>query len=988
MKKAKDLCVSTKHQNQIERADNRTNQRLWDVFIGPSLQDDLLPVPHLFERKDGNYSHAEMEELLAKAERNALEPGQDEYSALCEQTEFFTNPLKLAEFDASKRIPGKRSGYTPPGERISNGGWIALTFEYDGETPEDLETQLDWFAGKRETCRFQKAHTALSGFADYRGYSAVFSGSKSVHIHTIWDTRHLSAELSKAATVSIRKLWHGDVPDHDLASLHWIVWAEVAAIINDNLGTNVPFDPALRNYTQKRRFPWGIRTFTKAVPLHSFDVGDQISQTVLQEHLAKKTLAPIGSEPMFSFAKSLQTSQVRRHGCNKPSQRQFKTAATAEVLQLLQDYLSDSGWGEYPKPVRLDFDGTNNVVYFQNNRHDVHPSTFVRGDFRKLYLAGRGSPSGDVFLPNELTLDETLDLLIPSNTHLLEKRDNLRKQRLPIGLERFRQSAVDQWSARREAGRLFKNIGNRSGVTLVQAHEGLGKTYALFSGLMEHRWDADAERFQNKERADSTGANQSDVAYHRGPTIIACGSYDQLSEKSRELLSVENAPASVVILKSISKLYAEARENCSVQQALTKLDAGKEGFPHLLAAIQDTQPEVYAEMKRLRDQPWLNSKGAAQFRHDAVVVMVHSMLKVWPHALFARAFLHPEFPDDFDISTVKNYADQMNPFRVIYDEVGWEDLVAVVPEADRDLAYRIRSDCRATSQQDWDEASLPDRTSAYARSGTADLTFDEVDELIRLKLTVKHRYHVDAASYPFGKGPADKNFYAKAHGATYYCRPYRWFNSLGCPVIILTTEDLPRLVGQSIARSSNPAKPFHTIRLTETPHILPDRVQLRFDERARMARKADGEEEPLASVIDLAKELLSDGYDFVISDGLGAIGQPYEGSVSSHVSARGRNDLQGKKIASIMTYPSLEQYKRLCILAKAMVLTNPISIAMRDQAYQSFGRNLGFRRKQGQRHDLHSLYIKASLFKELRRLSGQMDKRLSPDRYECVLVAK
>lgn len=988
MKTPADLNLSPKYRQQLERARHRGSSEFFTNVIIATIeaaQNGQIPgYPHLFHRTDGSFSDVEMGEILEAAVDDG---GETDISSAIAATELFTNPLGVADYDASRRVPGKLSGWTPPNQRVVNAGWMVLTYEFDGIDRTDLEMQLDWFAGKVENCRFATVHRALSDYADYRGYCAVFSGHKSVHIHTLWDIRHLAKDLIRSAPRSVQKLWDGDVPDRDLIGLHRIVWAEVAGTINQQLGTSITFDPRLQSYLQKRRSPGGIRRITKDMPLHGFVAGDDIEQIVLQERISTRTLAPAKSPAMINFAKSRSITRCNRDARRNPSRRAVVPDKSDEIVALLQTYLREHGWDEYPKPVGVEFDGTNNMVFFKNNPADMHPSTLVRGDFRRLLGAGRGAPSSDLFLPNDLTLDESLDLLAPPNTSFVPVQSQRTRGQLPLGQNRFPMKAKDKGSARIEASRIIQQAAQAPGVVLVQAAEGTGKTHALFASLVEQRWDDDAERYHT---AMERGVEPTSF---KGPTIIACSSYFQIEEKRDELLNLDNAPASVVVLHSVSFLYKTALSDFKGIMPLTNAEAGNLGFQHRLQAIQATQPDVYSRMKELRDDAWRSRDGQVRFRDDAVVIMVHDLIKVWPHAEFTKAFLHPDFSDDFDLSNVRKYSQRMQPYRVIYDEVAWHDLATVVPEARVQLAWSIRDACFAATGKEWDESPLPDRVVAYRAGMTGastddnQLSFEDIDGLIRLKFQPKDRHIVNTKRYPFGKGTDEHNIYAKTQGSAYYCKALRWPRSLGCPVVILTTEDLPRLVARGITGDISIKTNFTIINLTHTPHLFRDTVPLVFDERARMPRKPGGPTSgSQGSVVDLAEELLADGFDFVISDGLREIDKSLSDQVSSHRSARGRNDLQGQRIATILTYPGVQQYSDIAILGAAFDIDDPVSTALRDTVYQDLGRNLGFRYTPDQPVDAHVVVIKPSLFSNLNQLSGQSNSDLGHDRYLFQIV--
>ncbi|WP_306142630.1 hypothetical protein [Roseibium sp. MMSF_3412] len=984
-----ELAISPKHKKQLERAQNRYSNDLAEKYLIETFDrfrnEETEGFPHLFKREKGAFMHFDLMKMLDDCEKDN---GDFDWDAIQQQSTLFCNPLGEGEYDQNKRIPGKSSGGTPPGQRIVNAGWLCLTYEYDGLDGADLEMQLDWFAGKPENCSFAKVHSALSKYPDYRGYCVVFSGHKSLHIHTVWDIRHLSKELSQNTTKPIKTLWSGDVPDEALGPLYRMAWADVAEVITDKLDTNITFDTRLRSLVQKRRSPWGVRTISKSGNIHGFHVGDQVVQTVVQERINNSVPRGAKNAPLFSINKYNKVAPLMRDSQRRPSNRAVRCDARSAVIDKLKTYLADQWGSGFPEPVEIQFDGIHNILFFRNDVHDIHPSTMVQGDFRRLILAGRGAPAGDVFLPNDLSLDETLDLLFPEDSSEFVSHQSRRLRDRMIGPRRFAAKATDKESARNEAGRILRCVSDFSGLTLVQAPEGLGKTYALLNSAMELRWDEDAVRYQNAVARGDT------PELTKGFTVVSCSSYLQLHEKRDELLHMPDSPANAIVLPSISKIYHEALEQFPEQTALTTRDAGDHEYRSLIEAIQAIQPHVYARMKVLRDELWKCEDGTARFQSDAFVFMVHDLLKVWPHALYTRAFLHPEFQDEFDPDEAKPYADQMLPYRVIFDEVSWNDLVVVYDEEIVLFAASVREQCKKPSGKGWDDATLSERTHAYGvtlqKTGVSrkDFGFEDCDAIVRLNFKAEDRFAVDTETIPFGKGRSDKNIYAVTHGNAYYSKSLRWFRSLGCPVIILTTEDLPRLIAKAINQTASNADKITIINLTNTPHLQRDTVDLVLEERVRGPRKQTGDfEKSDQSVVELAEELLANGWDHVISDKLGNAKDKFEpGTTMTHVAARGRNDLVGKRIATFATYPSVNEFERLNVLGVAFDIANPIAVSFRDKIYQDLGRNLGFRYVPGQTESMHAVFIKPSLFRDINKLSCEGIEGIGYDRYNFRLL--
>ncbi|WP_136440724.1 hypothetical protein [Pacificoceanicola onchidii] len=975
MRSIDDLKISEAHKSQLRRARVREQNDLGLKWIARGLKSNAAAFPHLFRREGGSFLDFDLDEMIQEHRIGEMEL---DWPAFFSDAVLFTNPLAKGEYDPNKRVPGKHSGGTPPSQRIVNGGWLVLTFEVDSTTIGELEMQLDWFAGKPDICAFSKVHAALSKYADYRGYSVIFSGNKSLHIHIVFDIRHLSKGLLPHQR-RYRALWKKDVSGAALAELHRLVWLEAAGIIQAQLNTQAKFDPKLSSYIQKRRSPWGVRTLIKPSKLQGFSVGDQVGQVVLQERLANRTLAPLGAPALFDADKIKGFSAVARTLTRMPSANRVQSVNAKQVLAELQSYLKNYGWCDYPKPVDLRFDGEHNIVFFKNDASDVHPSTIVRGDYRRLLAAGRGASPKPAFLPNNLTLDQTLELLpsvaatTPTNTRSVT--------RLPkMGQPLF--GAIDTSSARGKAASVFHHAATQPGPTLIQGPEGLGKTYSLMESFYDLWMDDDVHLFGVAAPAMSL-SNPS-----RGFTGFSARSEAQLSEKLSEFHSL-HPTNHAISLPSFSSLYAQALNATGTSKQYSRADAGSAGELSLLHFIKKQQPEVFSEMERLRDDLWRTENGATIFQPNAVVFLVHGLLKVWPHAIFTRAFLHPDCPSDLDPQKLQACADQMSFRRVIYDEVSVDDLVSVLPAWQVKLSDKARKKCKSISGKRWDEVPLQTRVAAFetiiAANAEPDtkFDFDTCDQIIRQRIRLKKdKITVDASLFPFGNGTDEKNVYVtQVDGCEYYCKPQRWFSSMGCPVVVLTTEDLPRLVvsGMNQKRGPNEEKVFRVINMTHTPHLHRDSVPLVFDSRARNPR---GEKE---SVIDLAESLLAAGFEFVISNKLNPGDKRWQGKVAAHEGARGRNDLVGKKIASILLYPAPSQFAELCALGMAFNIPNPHVVAYRDQIHQSLGRNLGFRYTSGQRDDAHVVVMKSGLYRDLDGLGGQSVPQGGTPRYQFVL---
>ena len=140
------------------------------------------------------------------------------------------------------------------------------------------------------------------------------------------------------------------------------------------------------------------------------------------------------------------------------------------------------------------------------------------------------------------------------------------------------------------------------------------------------------------------------------------------------------------------------------------------------------------------------------------------------------------------------------------------------------------------------------------------------------------------------------------------------------------------------------------------------------------------------SVIDLATTVLEEALcDHVISNGLSKLPQEISSKVGSHKSTRGRNDLQGCKIVSILTYPGLEEFAEICAVGARFGIADPVTIYYRDMLYQNLGRNLGSRGHDLQSEDVHSVIMKPSLYKCLKGFKSP-EGQMGFERYQLRLA--
>jgi hypothetical protein len=933
-------------QQTLQHANRFWNELMWDSLYDRANNTGVVLSPS----HKGDFSLSHTEHLIR------TKSTEDEVQL---KSPFFTNILRIPEFDPKARRAGM-SGWEPPSERIVNGGWMVFTFESD---TLGLEAQLDWFMGKSPI--IDQVHQTLKGYKDYRGFNAVFSGNKSVHIHIWFDSRHLTKALSKGARRKAQD-WDGDMPPAALKEWYRRKWLDLLPMIKGTLGAGVEFDHTLSFYGQKRRTAWAHRVIQdQEKNIHGIRAYHAVQQTVVGESFLSRS-APGADLWFLDAASSVQVLQSERSASCEPSRHPIAPNDSADLVADLAAYLRENNLPIYPEPVDITYHEPHNYAWFRNHAGDVHPRTFVRGDYRRFAPNGQGAPTKPLMLPHEMTLDQTLMVLKQRgfvHDHSQAPKPVVTTSYLDypelrgMAAKRFAEQAVTTVSARASLTAALWEAIEFPGVTMVQSVEGIGKTRALMEKLPELRWTSEHRRL--------------------GFICFACRSYDQCYQKRDEFITMHGwidpktkqwVSLRAVVLRSFSWIYEQAAQRADVDM-IDGHWAGKHGFGSLLEAIQRTQPDVYRVMKEIRAKMWGLTRPNSHFDPSTITIfMTHAMAQGWPSSMITKAWLHPNCPDTCDPLILKEYARKMGLCHVVYDEISEADIVS---RHSIDLvlhARNVEDHLTRTTRDGWGEAKLPARVAAFDQTfggqpGAAPIDFGECDEILRMRYRPEDLVTVSFKAHPFGKGTDEANVYAQQDGLEFYCRQRRWWSGLGCPVTILTTEDLPVELALAINRAATEKpEPFRVARLLSTQRLFTETVPVRFDTRARSPR--DGaNSSTVGSVVDIANEFLENGVDFVIGNKLkNRVLPQFSDQVGSHDSSRGRNDLRGKSIVTIITYLGTEEYAGLNVLGQRFGLIDPIRMHYRDVLFQDLGRNLGFRHEPTQDHYDHVVVIKPELY--------------------------
>ena len=217
-----------------------------------------------------------------------------------EETSGALKPFPAPLFTNALLIPpgygadGFRPDEAPrPLERATNAGFLIVTIEFDCQGPEQFEEKLIWIRSPDGDGNFARSPFAdldrdLQRAKEYRGFSIVFSGNRSLHFHFIFSTEHLQNVPSGAVAGDRRvDFRRASAILHNVHNQYWDHADEVFVRI---LKSSMPADRKLRSLTQWRRAPWGLRSSEDDLLL---GLGTPVPQLVLRERILPR--APRGN---------------------------------------------------------------------------------------------------------------------------------------------------------------------------------------------------------------------------------------------------------------------------------------------------------------------------------------------------------------------------------------------------------------------------------------------------------------------------------------------------------------------------------------------------------------------------------------------------------------------------------------------------------------------------------------------------------------------
>jgi len=827
-----------------------------------------------------------------------------------------------------------------PKLRVTNSGILIVTHEYDPKTVEQFQEILGW---TRSAGKFALLDRVLCQFRDYRGYSVVFSGNKSLHFHYIFNTEHLEHVPFDAARTF--RDTHREVHCSIMANVHELYWDRLKELIVEILNPSFESDGDLRRVTQWKRLPWGNRYHATEGKLFNIAAGTTVAQLVVNERIRNRAAKGYQGwliPPEFSLASPVsKTSQGR----SKDEAAVIVEGGGPLILEELQRICREE-WGPYPKPVGFVNDGGDYVIHFENSSGDRNPSTIVKGEYNKLLLRGHHHFDRSFYLPDGMTAQETIQHLgmrfgvvstpivvtiagpdaFAPKTFLGRYKNSIERafsrgaslsdpkqlkqeyrQKLGPAISKARTLITNR--SRFRENDTARKAGNFIGDYLIVSTEGHGKTTSHFLHLAGEGMDAAVAAFAAGDPTQRF-------------CCIASRSLGQATEKARELSEHPLSGHLVigVVIQSFWKQY------CQVCR-----EVGRNPIPHrqfrggrlhdIYQQIANDQPDVFPVLEQIRRNLW------AEARFDCgqtVICTTHAMILGWHHSRITRTWYHPAFRPLDPSQDHEVLRRQFAISRLLYDEIEIDELIHFV--SDHEYRYFQVLQARYTN---WRNLSRSEKEGIWdhckIQPGIV-LDFDSFDELMRLDLDALTAVAVDFDAIPFGDSRSPKCIYRRCHGDVYHVGFRAWMFTLDIPIGFLTTEQLP--AGLLEALYHRQGQSLLRLDLDNMPGIYPVKLPVVIDPRAKKQ-----------TVAELAREIIAK------NDNARVIANHCESveNAISFQSMKGVNDLKHNDVYIIPTMLGAAHFSKLNILGQWLGIPDIIEMHYRDLLNQAAGRNQGFR---------------------------------------------
>ena len=658
---------------------------------------------------------------------------------------YFTNPLRIDQpvFDDTGKAV-----WTPPKERVELGPVQIFTFEFDDPRIEFLQQQLGWLRshGSHPTdSPIGEVYRACSQWIDFRGLTVNWSGNKSLHIHFVFSTGHVTAKSGIRAG-------------------HRAHWRKLKTLIMDILKPGVEPDQGMEQAERYRRLPNGSRTLEKP-NLLGMPGGTQVTQVTLWERFLERS--PRGSsvsffDPgLFVAADDFISGAARRYQ-NRPHEQ-----LTGQELAYCGEKMAAhfSGWPSFECFVN----GPGNAprAMFRNAPSDRHASSYMDLDFRTVNIVG-SNPMG--LTPATVKLPKPLGDMLADWRAEYDAIHNQKRSEAELA---FAESVHDAKSGADAIRRVLFNAVQNDDLSFIVAPEGIAKTSTLF-------------------RQHGRIAAWMKAKGHEGGVMFAFATYQAAAEKCAEFNAVQSGPYRGILIESFDRAYQGACERLGCQK-LTLGDAVAMGADNLFTAIERLQPQVLDDLAARHGEAWIEIGSKRP-----VFFTVHAVAHRWATNSLSRLMASPRFwiGDRSTEHTALCRADTALAL-LIHDEIKADDLVAAYPAEIVDWVEGLRQ----SNPDVWDGLSTAAQRyvsySAYLQVG--DPVIDGKPQPVDFETVTDI---IETATYPEWDAvlTQDSGEYRLRGGRDIYSsrldRPWKiierqWAAHVAEKTIVLTTESLP-----------------------------------------------------------------------------------------------------------------------------------------------------------------------------------------------------
>lgn len=247
---------------------------------------------------------------------------------------FFSNPLVIpAGYGEPDFNP---YACLKPRQRLASTGFLITTIEFDPESREQFEETLEWTrgpGGKFSKSLFAGVDRELCRLQEYRGFSVVYSGRRSLQLNFLFSTAHIKA-VSPAAIAKEREGPGCEIASALLHNVHDRFYDHVSAVVVEKLQPSIAPDEKMRCATQWRRMGGGVRTIEKAMPVLGLEVGMRVPQLSICENIRER--APKGAKAFLVSPDITLTHPVPKR-VKMPSPALPGGSLQSDVIALLRD---------------------------------------------------------------------------------------------------------------------------------------------------------------------------------------------------------------------------------------------------------------------------------------------------------------------------------------------------------------------------------------------------------------------------------------------------------------------------------------------------------------------------------------------------------------------------------------------------------------------------------------------------------------------------